>query len=295
MGEHHHVPLPSPVAANNSEWALGLTVLAGLSTGIGSLIGLGSNRQNRSFLTLSLGFSAGAMVFVSLVEILPKARGVLTPLLGPRWGYGATVLAFFTGVAAMALVDGWLPLHEPSQALGQLSGSDAQPLPASPDEGLPPAQASASRRRLLRMGLFAALAIAIHNFPEGLATFLGALSNPRLGVSIAVAIAIHNIPEGLAVSAPIYFATRSRRIAFWLSFLSGVAEPLGGLLGYVLFRSFPNPLVFGLVFAGVAGVMVYVSLDELLPAAREYGAHHWAISSLMVGMAVMALSLVLLA
>jgi len=145
------------------------------------------------------------------------------------------------------------------------------------------------------MGLFSAVAIAIHNFPEGLATFLGALNNPKLGVSIAVAIAIHNIPEGLAVSAPIYFATGSRSKAFWYSFLSGLAEPIGGLVGYFLFRSFPNQLVFGLVFAAVAGVMLYISFDELLPAAKEYGEHQHAIWSLIAGMAVMALSLVLLA
>jgi ZIP family zinc transporter len=281
--------LPNPVAGN-SEWALGLTLLAGLSTGIGSLIGLGSSRNNRTFLTLSLGFSAGAMVYVSLVEILPKARLVLTPLLGQRGGYGAAVLAFFAGMAAMALVDSRLPVHDPSEVFVQVSPTDGGP--GTSQDGLP--ETPNHRRRLLRMGLFTALAIAIHNFPEGLATFLGALSNPRLGLSIAVAIAIHNIPEGLAVSAPVYYATQSRRTAFWVSFLSGLAEPVGGLLGYLLFRSFPNPLVFGLVFAGVAGVMVYVSLDELLPAAREYGDHHLAISSLMVGMAVMALSLVLL-
>ncbi|MFN9546716.1 MAG: zinc transporter ZupT [Cyanobacteriota bacterium] len=268
--------MPSPAVLSHSQWALALTVLAGLSTGIGSLIGLGPSRDNRTFLTLSLGFSAGAMVYVSLVEILPKARQVLTPLLGRQGGYGAAVVAFFAGIGAMALVDGWLPVHDASEAFGQ-------------------ANARGSRRRLLRMGLFAALAIAIHNFPEGLATFLGALSNPRLGVSIAVAIAIHNIPEGLAVSAPVYYATRSRSTAFWVSFLSGLAEPVGGLLGFALFRSFPNPLLFGLVFACVAGIMVYVSLDELLPAAREYGEHHLAIGSLMAGMAVMALSLVLLA
>jgi ZIP family zinc transporter len=283
--------LPNPIATGNSEWALGLTLLAGLSTGIGSLIGLGSSRNNRTFLTLSLGFSAGAMVFVSMVEILPKARLVLTPLLGQRGGYGAALLAFFAGMAVMAVVDGWLPVHDPSEVFGQLSPTAGENAVGSSAQS---PETPAHRRRLMRMGLFTALAIGIHNFPEGLATFLGALSNPRLGVSIAVAIAIHNIPEGLAVSAPVYFATHSRRTAFWVSFLSGLAEPVGGLLGFLLFRSFPNPLVFGLVFAAVAGVMVYVSLDELLPAAREYGDHHLAISSLMVGMAVMALSLVLL-
>lgn len=279
--------MPNLPTAANSEWALGLTLLAGLSTGIGSLIGLGSGGSNRRFLTMALGFSAGAMVYVSLVEILPKARLVLAPVLGQRGGYGAAVVAFFAGMAAMALVDGWLPVHAASEVFEQVASPKG---PAAPGPDAQP-----DRRRLLRMGLFAALAIGIHNFPEGLATFLGALSNPKLGVSIAVAIAIHNIPEGLAVSAPVYFATRSRRIAFWVSFLSGLAEPVGGVLGYLLFRSFPNPLVFGLVFASVAGVMVYVSLDELLPAARDYGDHHLAIGSLMGGMAVMALSLVLLA
>ena len=267
--------------------ALGLTLLAGLSTGIGSLIGLGSNPNSRRFLTLSLGFSAGAMVYVSLVEILPKARLVLQPLLGLRLGYAAAVLAFFAGIAAMALIDRWLPVHDATGAFQQVrtqaEGGGAGVV--DPDR----------RRRLLRLGLFSALAIGIHNFPEGLATFLGALANPQLGVSIAVAIGIHNIPEGLAVSAPVYFATGSRRIAFWVSFLSGLAEPIGGLVGFLLFRSLPNPTVFGLVFAALAGVMVYVSLDELLPAARDYDDQELTIVSLMAGMAVMALSLVLLA
>ncbi len=267
--------------ADQSLLALGLTCLAGLSTGIGSLIGLSSRRFSSQFLTLSLGFSAGAMVYVSLVEILPKARLSLEPLLGLRLGYASTVLAFFAGIVLMGLVDALLPAHVPAAAL---------------HDELPPSNDDAPRRRrLLRMGVFSALAICIHNFPEGLATFLGALSNPKLGVSIAVAIAIHNIPEGLAVSAPVFFATRSRAKAFWVSFLSGLAEPVGGLAGYLMFRSFPNPLAFGLVFAAVAGVMVYVSLDELLPAAKDYGEHRLAIGSLMAGMAVMALSLVALA
>jgi ZIP family zinc transporter len=263
--------------------ALGLTLLAGLSTGIGSLIGLGSRPTSHRFLTLSLGFSAGAMVYVSLVEILPKARLVLTPLLGACLGYAAAVLAFLGGIVAMALVDRLLPVHDTTGALGQLEA----PL----DELQDPRR----RRRLLRIGLFSALAIGIHNFPEGLATFLGALANPQLGVSIAVAIGIHNIPEGLAVSAPVYFATGSRKIAFWVSFLSGLAEPIGGLIGFALFRSLPNPTAFGMVFASLAGVMVYVSLHELLPAARDYGEQDMAMVSLVAGMAVMALSLVLLA
>ena len=148
---------------------------------------------------------------------------------------------------------------------------------------------------LMRMGLFTALAIAIHNFPEGLATFMAAINDPTLGVSIAVAIAIHNIPEGIAVSVPVYYSTRSRKKAFWLSFLSGLSEPVGALIGYFILRSFVSDAAFGMIFASVAGIMVYISLDELLPTAEEYGEHHIAIGGLIGGMAVMAVSLLLLA
>ena len=145
------------------------------------------------------------------------------------------------------------------------------------------------------MGLFSAVAIAIHNFPEGLATFMAGLTNPTLGVSIAVAIAIHNIPEGLAVSVPIYYPTGSKKKAFILSFFSGLAEPIGAVIGYFLLKWFFTDSVFGFIFAAVAGIMVYISLDELLPTAEEYGEHHVAIYGLIGGMAVMALSLVLMA
>jgi len=145
----------------------------------------------------------------------------------------------------------------------------------------------------MRMGLFSALAIGIHNFPEGLATFMSGLTNPTLGISIAVAIAIHNIPEGLAVSAPIYYATQSRKKAFFYSFLSGFAEPIGALLGYFILRSVFTETTFGVIFAAVAGIMVYISLDELLPTAEEFGEHHLAIGGLIAGMLVMAISLLL--
>ena len=276
----------------HSQLALILTFLAGLTTGIGGLIGLSSRRFSTEFITMALGFSAGAMVYVSLVEILPKARLALQPLLGAQLGYGCTVLAFFAGILLMALVDGLLPTHPAIESIQDLAASPAQAADKLADRR--PDQQSPQRSKLLRMGVFSAVALFIHNFPEGLATFLGALENPKVGVSIAVAIAIHNIPEGLAVSAPVFFATRSRSKAFWASLLSGMAEPLGGLMGFYLFRSFPNPLIFGLVFAAVAGVMVYVSLDELLPAATGYGNHRLAIASLIAGMFVMAASLVLL-
>ena len=261
-------------------FALLLTLAAGLSTGIGSLLGLLNQRFSPRILALALSFSAGVMIQVSFVEIFPKARTSLSDVLGPRAGYGWTVFAFFAGIAVMAALDQLLPSHTmvlPANDSGELRPTDPE-----------------QRRTLMRMGLFSALAIAIHNFPEGLATFVAALENPRLGMGIALAIAIHNIPEGLAISAPIHYATGKSMLAFWLSFASGLAEPLGALLGYLLLLPVMTPLALGLIFASVGGVMVYICLDELLPAAQRYGTHHQMIAGVISGMLVMSLSLVLL-
>ena len=266
--------------SGNIFFALGLTVFAGLSTGIGSLMAFFSKKFNPKFLAGSLGFSAGVMIYVSFIEIFVKAKDSLASLYGMKAGYWATVISFFAGIAIIALIDRFVPSFENPHEIKNIERQDVD---------------AEKKNRLMRMGLFSALAIGLHNFPEGLATFIGALKDPTLGVSIAVAIAIHNIPEGIAVSVPIYYATSSRRKAFNYSFLSGFAEPIGALAGYFLLKNFFSEATFGLIFASVAGIMVYISLDELLPTAEEYGEHHVAIFGLIAGMAIMALSLVMFA
>jgi ZIP family zinc transporter len=149
------------------------------------------------------------------------------------------------------------------------------------------------RSRLLRTGLFTALAIAIHNFTEGLATFIAATESTALGISVGVAIAIHNIPEGIAVAMPIYHATGNKAKALWYALGSGLAEPLGAIVGIFLLQAFSGELFFGFLFSAVGGIMVYISLDELLPSAEKYGKHHISIIGMMMGMAIMALSLIL--
>jgi len=218
------------------------------------------------------------MIYVSLIEIFAKARNSLSLLYGLKNGYFFTTLAFFCGIAVIALIDKLVPSYENPHEIKNFSCDTETIL---------------DDRKLLRMGIFSALAIGIHNFPEGLATFIGALQDPALGISISVAIAIHNIPEGIAVSVPIYYATKSRKKAFTLSFLSGLAEPVGALAGYFLLKAIFDDAAFGMIFAAVAGIMVYISLDELLPTAEEYGEHHIAIGGLISGMFIMAVSLVL--
>lgn len=266
---------------DNVLFALSLTLFAGLATGIGSLFAFLSKNFNPRFLAGSLGFSAGVMIYVSMVEIFVKARASLSVYYGDKEGYVYTVLAFFAGIAIIAIIDRMVPSFENPH---ELKNSDEMKN-----------RSMGGNKKLLRMGLFSALAIGIHNFPEGLATFIGGLENPSLGISIAVAIAIHNIPEGIAVSVPIYYATGSRRKAFTLSFLSGLAEPVGAIIGFFILYQFFSPAIFGIVFASVAGIMVYISLDELLPTAEKYGEHHIAIYGLIAGMLVMAGSLLLFA
>jgi zinc transporter, ZIP family len=261
-------------------YAFSLTLFAGLSTGIGSTLAFFAKKFNPRFLAGSLGFSAGVMIYVSLVEIFANAKASLILGYGERTGYWLTVIAFFAGIAIIAIIDKLVPSFENPHEINNLGevGYDEEEI---------------KNKKLLRMGLFSALAIGIHNFPEGLATFIGALQDPALGVSIAVAIAIHNIPEGIAVSVPIYYATKSRKKAFTLSFLSGLAEPIGAVVGYFVLMHIFSAAVFGVIFASVAGIMVYISLDELLPTAEKYGEHHIAIYGLIAGMGVMAISLLM--
>lgn len=273
------------MAESSVLFAFLVTLGAGLATAVGAAFGLFAKHTNRSFLALSLGFSAGVMMYVSFVEIIPKATDFLTPSLGDSVGTTAMAGSFLAGLAGMALLYRFLPgLEHPVL--------DDQHTRLRLEED---ASSYYADTQLLRAGLGVALAVTLHNFPEGMATFFLTLNDPQVGLSVALAIAIHNIPEGIAVAVPIYYATRSKKLAFAFGALSGLAEPLGALLGYWILQPFITDPVLGIVFAVVAGIMVYISVDGLLPAARQYGSGQLAIYGLIVGMAVMAASLVLFA
>jgi ZIP family zinc transporter len=219
------------------------------------------------------------MIYVSMMEMLTESRRALSVSLGDGRGTWAMIAAFFGGILLVAVIDRLVPSYENPHELHDLEElSDA---------------VERTDGSLLRMGIFSAIAIAVHNFPEGMATFAASLRDLHVGIPIAAAIAIHNIPEGIAVSVPIYYATGNRNKALWYSFLSGLAEPAGALVGFFLLSSFLNDATFGVMFALVAGIMVFISFDELLPAAEKYGKHHWAVYGLLLGMFVMAVSLAL--
>jgi ZIP family zinc transporter len=265
--------------------AFSLTLLAGLATGVGSIMAFFIKERKTWFLSFGLGFSAGVMIYVSFVEILVKAEESLKATSIGKMAGWTTLGAFVVGIIITALIDKFIP-------------EDVNPHDVRSEESMKPLKAGDKDANLIkslqRTGLFTALAIGIHNFPEGLATFAAALKEPALGVSIAIAIAIHNIPEGISVSLPIYYATGNRKKAFIYSLLSGLAEPVGALVGYFLLWAFFSDMVFGLLFGAVAGVMVYISFDEMLPTAREYGQGHTVIIGLTLGMVVMGASLLLL-
>ncbi len=246
--------------------AFALTLFAGLATGIGSLVAFVAKRTNTKFLSFSLGFSAGVMVYISFMELVPEAGKVLNDL--------QLVLSFFGGIGLIAIIDFLIPEDE------------------NPHE-IHLAEDMEKNVRLKRMGIMIALSIAIHNFPEGVAAFMSGMNSLDVGIPIALAIAIHNIPEGIAVSVPIYHSTGSRRKAFWYSFLSGLAEPVGALVAFLILLPFWDPMLEGVVLASVSGIMVYISIDELLPGAERFGRHHLSILGFIAGMAVMAVSLLI--
>lgn len=256
----------------NAGAALVLTLLAGLATGIGSLIALFTRNTNKRFLAGALGFSAGVMIYISFAEMLKKSGEYFDGSFSGD-GMWLACASFFAGMALIMLIDNLIP---------------------SPESDLTAAKAGQHDAVLARMGVLTALAIAIHNLPEGLATFTSSLEDVSLGIAIAVAIAIHNIPEGIVTSVPIYYATGNRKKAFGISFLSGLTEPLGAIVGYLLLRPFLNDTVYGAIFGMIAGIMVYIAVEELIPMAREYDKGNTMILGVMGGMAIMAVSLMLL-
>jgi len=261
----------------NLLFAFALTIFAGLATGIGGAMGFFAKRTNVKFLSVALGFSAGVMIYLSFVEILAKGKESLISLLTETPGTFLALVSFFGGMLLIAVIDKLVPTFENPHSMHKLEEIDALQ----------------ENTGLVRTGVLTAVAIAIHNFPEGLATFTAAIYDPHLGVPIALAIAIHNIPEGIAVYIPIYYGTGSKKKAFLYSFVSGLSEPLGALIGFMLLGRFFNELTFGITFAIVAGIMIFISLDQLLPASAKYGEHHLSIYGLLAGMVVMAVSLLL--
>lgn len=283
---------------NNVLFALALTTFAGLATGVGSIIAFAAKRTNYRFLSVATGFSAGVMLYVSFVDIFPTAFEEISQRYGGNLAHWINTASFFAGMLFIGIIDYLIPEKEnPHEAPSE---EEAKPLhrPRA-DEPVSETEKTDHNSKLLRMGIFTALAIGIHNFPEGIATFFAALQNPKLGVAIAIAIALHNIPEGISVSVPIYYATGNRKKAFCLSFLSGLAEPIGAgfafLVAYLITGTTTIPMhVTGIMFSAIAGIMVFISLDELLPTSRAYGKGHDSLTGLIAGMMTMALSILML-
>ncbi len=271
--------------------ALILTLIAGSATGIGGALVLFRKKLSSNFLAGALGLSAGVMIFISLAELFPESQAMIAES-GMPYGEVFAVVSFFIGMGIITLIDFVIPEYEnPHEASGLSLDSRTAAVGVLEEAG--------NEKALHRLGLMSALAIAIHNFPEGIATFVGALNDPEMGIGITFAIAIHNIPEGIAVAIPIYYATRSKGKALLYATLSGFSEVIGALLCLAVTGIFGigltgNGAAFPLIMAAVAGIMVYISLDELLPTAEKYGKHHIAIAGVVGGMAVMAVSLLLM-
>lgn len=272
--------------------ALILTLIAGSATGIGGALVLFKKKLSSDFLAGALGLSAGVMIFISLAELFPEAQAEIMATGSVKHGKVLILAAFFIGMGIITLIDFAIPEHEnPHEASGLTLDS------RTPAVG--EIQKTSDLKAMHRLGLMSALAIAIHNFPEGIATFIGALNDPQMGAGITFAIAIHNIPEGIAVAIPIYYATKSKGKALLYATLSGFSEVIGALLCLAVTSIFGIELsgggpVFPLILAAVAGIMVYISLDELLPTAEKYGKHHIAIAGVIGGMAIMGISLLII-
>lgn len=252
-----------------------LTLFAGMSTLLGGFITFFIKRNNLNALSIGLGFSAGVMVYVSLSELVPNSEVMLQSYYGLLGSKAMVFGGFLSGVLIAVLIDYFIPDHIEEDFLGNTSKKQ-------------------QRRKIKRAGLITALAVTLHNFPEGMATFLVSSQDLALGIPVAIAIAIHNIPEGIAIALPIFHATGRKRLAILYSFMSGISEPIGGLIGVVLLKTIMPEQSVGVMTAAIAGIMVYLSFDTLLPLAREYGENHHVIIGIIMGMLIMSFSLIFL-
>jgi zinc transporter, ZIP family len=306
MAGMKHGPGSTMDFSSSAVWiALAIAFGAGAATVLGSVLVIFARETNTRLLAFGLAFSAGAMVYISLVEIFPKANVAFIKAAGEKDGYTWATVFFFIGVALLVTLDRLIP--NPHHGMTEedvgkkltrstVGAQAVTDLPVEPPihthahhAGHPPYD----RRLVARVGLLAALAITAHNLPEGLATFFATLDNPVVGAPLAFAIAVHNIPEGVSIAVPVYYATGSRTKAVLATALSGLAEPFGAIVGYAILAPYLNDFVFGAVFAVIAGAMVFLALDELLPAARNYAKGHETVYGIVIGMGAMALSLVL--
>lgn len=255
--------------------ALLLTLFAGLATVVGGCFTFFIKRTNIKALSIGLGFSAGVMIFLSFTEILKNSNQMLIKFF-PNHSNWMVFAGFSLGVIISILIDYFMPDHIEDDLFSSQENCDHK------------------HHRIKRAGLLTAVAICIHNFPEGMATFFVTTQNVALGASVAVAIAIHNIPEGIAVALPIYHATGKKRLAIWYTFLSGISEPIGALIGLFALNYFLPQAAIGFLFAAVAGIMVYISFDTLLPLSREYGDGHYSVFGIMSGIFFIWVSLLLM-
>lgn len=272
-----------------------VTLLAGLSTVLGAVMIFFTDGHNEKFMSAALGFSAGVMIYVSFMDLMPEAVNYISNNYGDKKSQLIMLGGFLAGMLLIAIIDKLVPEDtNPHNVRSEEEVEEAIEWSHICNEECTPENCEYQKcQKMEKLGVMTALGIAVHNFPEGLATFMSALVSPELGISIAIAIALHNIPEGIAVAVPFQY-TGSRKRAIWLTFLSGFAEPIGGLIGYFILRPFINHTVMGIIFALVSGIMVYISLDELLPASREYGEEHLSIYGIIAGMMIMAVSMIFL-
>ncbi|MGL5351846.1 MAG: zinc transporter ZupT [Clostridium sp.] len=252
---------------NQSFIPIVLSVLAGLSTVIGAFIVFFSKSENKKLITFSLSFSAGVMITISFTDLFPQAERTLSKYNGNVSGIFFSLLFLIIGAFIAMLIDSFIPSEDKSNSTNITNDS-----------------------KLFRVGFVSMIALMLHNFPEGIATYVSAYEDTALGIYIAVAIALHNIPEGISIAMPIYYSTGSKLKAFKYTFYSGIAEPAGAIIAFIFLKPFINEIILSVIFAIVSGIMLYIAFAELIPAARKYGHHKTYLFSLFLGICIIPIS-----
>ncbi len=238
-----------------------VSTIAGLSTVLGAfIVFLKVKEENRAkFITFCLSFSLMIMIGISITDLIPNSLSVLLKE-NLKKGIVLAVLAIVTGIVGIKLL------------INKIE------------------KAKTNCNSLYTLGILNMIALMLHNFPEGVATFLSSMQDMNMGIHLGLAIMLHNIPEGISIAVPIYYSTKSKKEALKKTFLSGFAEPLGAILAFVLFKNYITDSLISIVLLFVAGIMITISIEEILPETLKYKENSYIIKGFLAGIILIVIN-----
>lgn len=240
--------------------ALIITTIAGLSTVLGGCIVFFKIKNREKFISFCLSFSLSVMITISVIDLVPSSFIELNNSFSLLKSIFITILLFVVGAILVNILDRNIKVSKSKNS------------------------------NLYKLGILNMIALMLHNFPEGIATFMTSYSDLSIGISLSLAIMMHNIPEGISIAVPLYYSTGKKGRGILYTFISALAEPLGAIVAFLFLKQYINMLTISYVLIIVAGIMITISINELFPEAIKYNESKQIKLGMLLGVVVILIN-----